>query len=377
MTSDNKTKAKTVREKLSPCGGTQLWSGLECGLDVLKNKIGSSGKNASLFLLTDGEPSDKGHLALLEKYMDKNPLKCTINTFGFGYSLDSALLTSLAHQGNGVFAFIPDSSLVGTVFVNALTNVLVTSAVNATLSLEHQHSCKIEKLLGGHNNVSSSWGLTIPIGTLQYGQTKDFVVKLAKSKETKGCISATLKYISIANGQEVSINSESVPNQHIPELNIHLVRCSFLDGVQSALAIGLTDVKKAQDIVDKLAESLQKLCSQTGGDSLCTDILQDLTGQVTEAVSKAEWFKKWGRHYLPSLVDAHRQQMCNNFKDFGVQHYGGTLFHTIRDKIDEIFLSLPPPVPSKAKTSSSYSSSSSSSSYSQPSMSAYYNCGGG
>jgi len=43
---------------------------------------------------------------------------------------------------------------------------------------------------------------------------------------------------------------------------------------------------------------------------------------------------------------AHLLQQCNNFKDPGVQHYGGSLFHTIRDVIDENFGKIPPPKPS-------------------------------
>jgi len=39
-------------------------------------------------------------------------------------------------------------------------------------------------------------------------------------------------------------------------------------------------------------------------------------------------------------------QQCNNFKDPGVQHYGGEIFNQLRDKIDEIFINLPPPKPS-------------------------------
>jgi len=74
--------------------------------------------------------------------------------------------------------------------------------------------------------------------------------------------------------------------------------------------------------------------------------LEDLNGQVTEAVSKAEFWKKWGRHYLPSLLGAHLNQQCNNFKDPGVQGYMGALFRTVRDGVDETFLKLPAPRPS-------------------------------
>ena len=49
------------------------------------------------------------------------PLSCTINTFGFGYSLDSPLLGDLANHGGGMYNFIPDSGFVGTVFIKAIT----------------------------------------------------------------------------------------------------------------------------------------------------------------------------------------------------------------------------------------------------------------
>jgi hypothetical protein len=75
-------------------------------------------------------------------------------------------------------------------------------------------------------------------------------------------------------------------------------------------------------------------------------LLEDVQGQVCEAVSREEWYTKWGIHYLPSLMFAHLSQQCNNFKDAGVQGYGGDLFGEIRDKADEIFLALPPPKPS-------------------------------
>merc|ERR1719359_543228 len=43
--------------------------------------------------------------------------------------------------------------------------------------------------------------------------------------------------------------------------------------------------------------------------------LEDLEGQVSEAISRQDWFARWGRHYLPSLQRAHELQQCNNFKD--------------------------------------------------------------
>lgn len=106
--------------------------------------------------------------------------------------------------------------------------------------------------------------------------------------------------------------------------------------------------------------------------ALVSGLMRDLSGQITEAV-KDQYFKKWGRHFLPSLARAHQLQECLNFKDPGVQLYGGNLFQTERDFADDAFNSLPAPTPAPRSYSSyrgggggSRSSSSSTSNYSAP-----------
>jgi len=47
---------------------------------------------------------------------------------------------------------------------------------------------------------------------------------------------------------------------------------------------------------------------------------------VKIALSKPEYFKRWGVHYLPGLAMAHAHKTCSNFKDPGIQPYGGALF---------------------------------------------------
>ena len=47
-------------------------------------------------------------------------------------------------------------------------------------------------------------------------------------------------------------------------------------------------------------------------------LLLDMRGQVAEALSREDWFKKWGAHYLRSLMQAHLLQQCNNFRSESV-----------------------------------------------------------
>ena len=53
------------------------------------------------------------------------------------------------------------------------------------------------------------------------------------------------------------------------------------------------------------------------------------------------YFDKWGKHYLRSYLRAQELQLCMNFKDPGLQIYGGCMFHTLQDEGDRIFCDLP------------------------------------
>ena len=150
-------------------------------------------------------------------------------------------------------------------------------------------------------------------------------------------------------------------------------RLEFVDMVQTAnnyMAINADGEAKAAVVAfgDKLKGQLggQLAAGGVGGggasgaalaaatDPVTVDLIKDVTGQVTEATSRRDWYTKWGKHYLPSLAQAHRLQQCNNFKDPGIQAYGGVLFNTLRDEADANFMKLPPPTPSGGAPASSY-----------------------
>jgi len=81
--------------------------------------------------------------------------------------------------------------------------------------------------------------------------------------------------------------------------------------------------------------------------------MQDLSGpaplgQVSLALSREKYLKRWGQHYLPSLHGAHARQVCNSFKDPGALRYGtgSSLFTRCRDALSSAFNDLPAPEPS-------------------------------
>lgn len=103
-------------------------------------------------------------------------------------------------------------------------------------------------------------------------------------------------------------------------------------------------LEDATNTIESLVKEIEGL--QSHEVDLTKELLLDLTGQVMEAFSKKEYFDKWGIHYLLSLNRAHQLQQCNNFKDPGIQNYGGTSFMELRDTVDDLFTNLPAPKPS-------------------------------
>lgn len=333
-------------------GQTNLWDGLQVSMEMLR--LGQrAGASAAMLLLTDGVPNVEpagGHMAALREYraQQAGKLPGTLHTFGFGQELDSQLLDDLATEGGGLYTFIPDAGFVGTALVNCTANTLTAVGRNVELVLKPAAGCIVGSVLGFGGNCEGGSRCTVPLGTLQLGQSKDVVVSMKAPEGVKGhLLTAKLMY----NGPEGAVVVEAdvvapatVTSSLPAELAVQQSRLRFVEVVREALEVakvahrGLPDSSK---VVEAFAAELTSLSS----DSRIVALKEDVDGQVSEALSRLDWFKSWGAHYLRSLARAHLLQQCNNFKDPGVQVYGGDLFRSVRDAADDIFVALPPPAP--------------------------------
>jgi len=334
---------------LSPEGSTNIWDGLVTGLRQLKSE---PGRISSVLLLTDGLPTIQpagGELAQLKKYIAslKN-FNTIINTFGFGYDIDTELLLSLAIEGNGMHSFIPDASFVGTAFVNCISNILVTMGCNAVLEIEPKLGTRISKVLGSFNPdmLSRGLGAQVNLCTLQYGQTKDLVIEMtvpAAMDNVNNFVSMRLRFTHVKTNSVIGRDAEGcqVQDNIFSDVNLHVqqLRLDFVGDIPKIFMFH-NDITRAYNDIAKLEDSIRR-CPDLRAQAL----LEDVSGQAKEAVA-LQHYNKWGKHYLPSLGRAHLLQQCNNFKDPGVQVYGGQMFQTKRDEVDDIFMKLPPPKPS-------------------------------
>lgn len=309
------------------------------------------------------------------------PFPCSIHTFGFGYHLRSGLLKSIAEIGGGNYSFIPDSGMIGTVFVHAVANLQSTYAADATLTLTYAAPLELQETTG-HSVIQQApqhvqidgvavQQLRIPLGNIQYGQSRDVVVQLdnlasVKDLQSSGIsaassVRASLEY-RLPENEKTSITATSAdifaPQTASPAfVAYHESRAKICNYLSSLFPV---DDKEEHQAISSPADSAVKLASliQTiparnfPSDPFNASLIEDLCGkepkgQISIAINDFSQFQRWGGHFLPSLLNAHTRQVCNSFKDPGPLQYckDSPLFIACRDRLDNVFDTLPPPKP--------------------------------
>ncbi len=112
-----------IINSLQPIGCTEIWDALVLCFDTV---IAEKTMDSSVLLLTDGLPQGKLDTQgiLRAYYRDEKYQQIPLTAVGYGYDLDFNLLSLLTKTPRSRFLFIPDISMVGTIFVHYLANVL-------------------------------------------------------------------------------------------------------------------------------------------------------------------------------------------------------------------------------------------------------------
>ena len=110
MTKNNKNEIIKKINYLRAEGGTNIYSGLETGLSLLKENYISGEKIASIILLSDGEDNYYYDL-VVDKFKEllisnrKNDYAFTLHTFGYGVGHDAVLMNNISKiKDGGYFA---------------------------------------------------------------------------------------------------------------------------------------------------------------------------------------------------------------------------------------------------------------------------------
>lgn len=306
ITNLNKPRAKSIIDSLYPSGGTYVWNGLKQAYECA---LRASNLNVHIMLLTDGQASDTP-FDELKRYFNsfssrpselEKIKKIKLTTFGFSYDINSKILFDIAEYTGGGFNFIPDASMVGTTFCNYLANILSPDLF----------VCQIEPF---ELNIFTEHDLITSFDSLELNS-------LVRYELIRYHCYELLKDVCIKAGTSRIIDNKST---------------------------SISNIKLFENWIKNLIHP----SNSTNYNMLLKNLLKDFVSddesqeQITKAISRPEWFNKWGYHYLLSLSLAHMTRQCHNFKDKGVQLYGNSMFQQLQNEAYQIFSTIQPPRPS-------------------------------
>ena len=339
-TPENKVIIEAELDNLKPISNTNMWAGIHQSLDILRT-TSPPNKLKGILLLTDGIPNvepPRGHSYMLEKYFRDHNFRCMISCYGFGYNLQSDLLMDLSRvSGGDGYSFIPDASILGTAFIHGISNLFTTAVYQPILTIQLEKKVQLK---------DTRKSIQIQLDSLKYGQDKNLIFDL----NTSYASSRSLDYLNDFAKVSLSFNGNTIETQE----NSQPTRDYYITNKfrQESIHIINDCIQRKKYNDYSFQELLTRFISEVEKEKInpyIQDLLYDLQGQIKEALNmtsqgeREDWFSRWGIHYLRSLQGAYQHELCNNFKDKGISHFGGSLFNSLRDQISEIFDAQPPP----------------------------------
>lgn len=146
------------------------------------------------------------------------------------------------------------------------------------------------------------------LGSITYGQSKDLLIPVPLNSSIRH--EFTLIYDTLQEKKK-SINININTNPQLDDVHrliqqkfrlqlVHCVRTACEAARQETSTNNDQNFNVDMTEIKQLEEEMGKYLN--GTDEYVKDLLADLAGQVQEALSKKDWFKKWGVHFLPSLT---------------------------------------------------------------------------
>lgn len=342
MTAVGRTAAKSCLPQITARGGTNIWTGLQRALTIAAAED-TSAMNVVIVLQTDGEsdPSynpPRGIPATFRAWLDSHPgVRVTLHTVGYGYgkALDMPLLRELSTIGNGTVNYIADGSMVGTVFIHLLANLMSCLYRDVVLQVPEA-------------------GIVERIGFLQSGQTRHVVLRglpAAGASPFTVCL-RTPTAILLETPVDPATATES-------PATFALARDRLLTTLRAELPKAETNTFLNATCLDSLCTYMDSLPADDHRLVYLSTDLRDPTdpnhGQISRAFGSTSAFQKWGRHYIPWVISGHENEWAINFKDESSKHvYGTATTRALVDRGDGIFTTLPPPTASIAVASAGY-----------------------
>jgi len=310
-------------EKMKACGNTNIWDSLRLAIEVTKR---FKNYNTCLMLFTDGEPNINPPLGIVpslkEIISDIKNVNFTISTFAFGYNVDSVLMEEIAQVGNGIYGYCPDCTMVGTIFVNFMANILNTIESTIKIDVKNENLKEAFEIGGFYSGMARHLGFLLKKNSFK---KTDIVLYLGSEKKNE------------INEIDLVENKNEIMDEYFRFRLINLLE-EIISSKNNNYDKNLKNVQDLYDEINKIENKTEFM------NNLLIDLIHENEnhGQVEKAI-KPEYFKKWGLNYLLSFLRFHLTEQCGNFKDQTLKKYSNPVFEKLQKVGNKIFISLPAP----------------------------------
>jgi len=137
-------------DKINDRGCTNMWDGIKMAIET-SSTIPCDQYQKNIMVFTDGQSNidpPEGIYQALKNTLDVCNDKFTISTFSFGNAVRPDLLIDIARIGNGIYGYCPDGTMVGTIFINYMANLLSTITPIIKVNLIQNDKIKESKVIG-------------------------------------------------------------------------------------------------------------------------------------------------------------------------------------------------------------------------------------
>eukprot|EP00833_Pecoramyces_ruminatium_P003317 jgi/Orpsp1_1/1177349/evm.model.c7180000061101.1 len=379
-------------------GMTNMWAGINMAIENSKS-IPYQNYQKSIMVFTDGESNSdppEGVYKALENKLNDNDDQFTISTFSYGNDINLKLLVDIAKLGNGIYGYCPDATMVGTIFINYMANLLSTITPVVKISLMQNNNTAETKIIGPlyrgtYRNIifkiekkklnkikvvvelpiiNQTFNVPLSTETVDLQKYIDDMSQLIEKKEKQEEESNNNKDNSDSDDElldEESDNEETVVK--IEDINTNILieekdlepvkyeemllnqisRYKLISSINKIINLNDASCNEAKKILDKYFGSLNKLEYKS---KFIKGLIIDISnpdpnhGQIEKAIDE-KYYLKWGKCYLSSILRFHEFEQCGNFKDQSLQYYSHEVFDVYRKMANTLFLNLPPPKATK------------------------------
>ena len=160
MNDENKKDLLSKINEINAKGGTDILSGLEKAVDILKKEKDKTNEDrvSSILLLSDGCDNHLNDIQLADSLRNLTKglnLSFTLNTFGYGYDHDPKIMNKLANVRDGSFFLVEEYNKVSEYFVSVLGGCVSVVSKKSDLNVQLLNKkCKIVKIFGEKNLFS-------------------------------------------------------------------------------------------------------------------------------------------------------------------------------------------------------------------------------